>query len=134
MKSKKHIKRHTNNISRHTRLSTFANHTSRHAAQSLQKSLPFTHADKIELKKISSPSENKKYAYAQPETDRQKSKQTLILKLKTDNGLQERTDRTPAANITYTQAGVSCFVGQESGIFEVQSFVGSSVVKCPACV
>jgi len=25
-------------------------------------------------------------------------------------------------------------VGQESGIFEVQFFVGSSVVKCPACV
>jgi len=32
-------------------------------------------------------------------------------------------------NITYTQAGVSCFVGQKSGIFEVQFFVGSSVVK-----
>jgi hypothetical protein len=40
--------------------------------------------------------------------------------------------RTP--NITYTQAGVSCFVGQESGNFEVQFFVGSSVVKIPACV
>lgn len=40
----------------------------------------------------------------------------------------------PATNITYTQAGVSCFVGQESGKFEVQFFVGSSVVKCPACV
>jgi hypothetical protein len=37
-------------------------------------------------------------------------------------------------NITYTQAGVSCFVGQEIGIFEVQFFVGSSVVKSPACV
>jgi hypothetical protein len=37
-------------------------------------------------------------------------------------------------NITYTQAGVSCFVGQESGKFEVQFFVGSSVVKNPACV
>ena len=32
-------------------------------------------------------------------------------------------------NITYTQAGVSCFVGQESGKFKVQFFVGSSVVK-----
>ena len=38
------------------------------------------------------------------------------------------------ANITYTQAGVSCFVGQESGKFKVQFFVGSSVVKIPACV
>src|SRR5690606_13252041 len=37
-------------------------------------------------------------------------------------------------NITYTQAGVPCFVRQESGIFEVQFFVGSSVVKIPACV
>jgi hypothetical protein len=37
-------------------------------------------------------------------------------------------------NITYTQAGVSCFVGKESGKFEFQFFVGSSVVKIPACV
>ncbi len=37
-------------------------------------------------------------------------------------------------NITYTQAGVSCFVGQESAKFKVQFFVGSSVVKIPACV
>jgi hypothetical protein len=51
-----------------------------------------------------------------------------------NNSLKERTDRTPAANITYTQAGVSCFVGQESAKFEVQFFVGSSVVKIPACV
>ena len=39
----------------------------------------------------------------------------------------ENKQRT--ANITYTQAGVSCFVVQESGKFEVQFFVGSSVVK-----
>jgi hypothetical protein len=32
-------------------------------------------------------------------------------------------------NITYTQAGVLCFVGQESDKFKVQFFVGSSVVK-----
>jgi chorismate synthase len=37
-------------------------------------------------------------------------------------------------NITYTQAGVSCFVGQERGKFKVQFFIGSSVVKIPACV
>ena len=37
-------------------------------------------------------------------------------------------------NITYTQAGGSCFVGQLSGKFKVQFFVGSSVVKIPACV
>jgi hypothetical protein len=37
-------------------------------------------------------------------------------------------------NITYTQAGVSCFVGQESSKFKVQFFVGSLVVIIPACV
>jgi hypothetical protein len=50
----------------------------------------------------------------------------------TDNQMDEREHRTH--NITYTQAGVSCFVGQESAKFEVQFFVGSSVVKIPACV
>ncbi len=50
------------------------------------------------------------------------------------NDLTNMKTRTPAGNITYTQAGVSCFVGQESGKFEVQFFVGSSVVKFPACV
>ena len=58
----------------------------------------------------------------------------MILKTNIYNGLQGRADGTPAANITYTQAGVSCFVGQESGKFESQFFVGSSVVKIPACV
>ncbi len=50
----------------------------------------------------------------------------------TDNQTDEKEHRSD--NITYTQAGVSCFVGQESGKFEVQFFVGSSVVKIPACV
>jgi len=45
-----------------------------------------------------------------------------------------KSNRTPATNITYTQAGASCFVGQKSRIFEVQFLVGSSVLKCPACV
>jgi len=48
---------------------------------------------------------------------------------------EQRTfDRTPACNSTYTQAGVWCFVGQESAKFEVQFFVGSLVHKIPACV
>ena len=34
-------------------------------------------------------------------------------------------------NITYTQAGVSCFVGQESGKFKVQFFVGKFSGKNP---
>jgi hypothetical protein len=50
----------------------------------------------------------------------------------TDKQTDEKEHRSD--NITYTQAGVSCFVGQKSGKFEVQFFVGSSVVKSPACV
>jgi hypothetical protein len=49
-----------------------------------------------------------------------------------DKQMDEKEHRSD--NITYTQAGVSCFVGQESGKFEVQFFAGSSVVKIPACV
>jgi len=41
--------------------------------------------------------------------------------------------RKTGYNSTYPQAGVSCFVGQESNKFEVQFFVGSLVVKIPAC-
>jgi hypothetical protein len=50
----------------------------------------------------------------------------------TDKPTDEEEARCP--NITYTQAGVLCFVGQVSGKFEVKFFVGSSVVKIPACV
>lgn len=59
-------------------------------------------------------------------TDEQRMQQKLI---KPADEKEHRSD-----NITYTQAGVSCFVGQESGKFEVQFFVGSLVVKIPACV
>ena len=38
------------------------------------------------------------------------------------------------ANITYTQAGFTCFAGQKSAIFEVRFFVGSLVVKIPTCL
>jgi len=47
---------------------------------------------------------------------------------------KDRTTETPAHNSTYTQAGVSCFVGQESGKFKVQFFIGCSVLKIPAYV
>jgi len=46
--------------------------------------------------------------------------------------IQGDRQRTTGGNSTYPQAGVSCFVGQESSKFEVQFFVGSSVVKIPA--
>ena len=36
-----------------------------------------------------------------------------------------RTKEERPHNITHTQEGVSCFVGQESDIFEVRFFVGN---------
>ncbi|MDZ4844410.1 MAG: hypothetical protein SH857_02550 [Chitinophagales bacterium] len=69
--------------SKRTGVSTFASHTSLSTDQSLQKSFHLSHPDKIELKKISSPSENKKYATAQPDT-------TTTVKRIIDNGLQTR--------------------------------------------
>ncbi len=47
----------------------------------------------------------------------------------TDKQADEKEHRSD--NITYTQAGVSCFVGQESGKFEVQFFVGKFGGKNP---
>ena len=69
--------------SQRTGVSTFASHTSPSTDQSLQKSFHLAHADKIELKKISSPSENKQYATTQSDT-------TMTNKLNTDNGFQGR--------------------------------------------
>jgi hypothetical protein len=66
-----------------TGVSTFASRTSPSTDQSLQKSFHLSHADKIELKKISFPSENKKYSTAQPDT-------TKTEKRSIDNGLQTR--------------------------------------------
>jgi hypothetical protein len=85
--------------SQRTGVSTFASRTSPSTDQSLQKSFHLSHADKIELKKISSPSENKKYPTAQPDT-------TMTKKLNTDNGLQGRTTRTTGYNSTYKKLAV----------------------------
>jgi len=74
-----------------TGVSTFASHTSTSTDQSLQKSFHLSHADKIELKKISSSSENKKYSTAQTNT-------TQTIKLNDNNGLQTWWTRTPAGN------------------------------------
>ena len=86
-------------ISQHTGVSTFASRTSPSTYQSLQKSFHLSHADKIELKKISSPSENKKYATAQPDT-------TKTEKRSIDNGLQGWTTRTTGYNSTYKKLAV----------------------------
>lgn len=37
-------------------------------------------------------------------------------------------------DITYTEAGISCFVRQERGKFKVLFFVGNSELKILACV
>jgi hypothetical protein len=50
------------------------------------------------------------------------------------NSIHSYGKEARTANITYTQAGVLCFVGQESAKFEAQFFAGNSVVKIPACV
>ena len=94
--------------SQRTGVSTFASRTSPSTDQSLQKSFHLSHADKIELKKISSPSENKKYATAQTNTT-----QTMTVKLNRDNGLQGRTDRTPAGNSVLPQLAVTCKIEAE---------------------
>ncbi|MFA5815796.1 MAG: hypothetical protein WC865_09285 [Bacteroidales bacterium] len=70
-------------ISHRTCVSTFASRTSPSTDQSLQKSFHLSHAEKIELRKISSPSENKKYATAQPNTTK-----AMTVKLNSENGLQ----------------------------------------------
>jgi hypothetical protein len=64
-------------------------------------------------------------------THRQKLQKSMSLPTLTHKQ-DEKEHRSD--NITYTQAGVSCFVGQVSSKFKVQFFVGSSVVKIPACV
>jgi hypothetical protein len=80
-------------------VSTFASHTNPSTDQSLQKSFHLSHADKIELKKISSPSENKKYATAQPDT-------TKTEKHSIDNGLRGQTTRTTGYNSGFAKKRV----------------------------
>ncbi len=109
--------------SQRTGVSTFASRTSPSTDQSLQKSFHLSHADKIELKKISSPSENKKYATAQTNTT-----QTMTVKLNIDNGLQGRTDRTPAGNMGLASCGVMCL--NSSSVFQINFSAGLTVL-CP---
>jgi hypothetical protein len=105
-----------------TGVSTFASRTSPSTDQSLQKSFHLSHVDKIELKKISSPSENKKYPTAQPDT-------TKTVKRSVDNGLQGRRTKTTGYNSTYPKGGVSCskdsFVVNQTLVFQIK-FCGKS--------
>ena len=103
------MKRHLDNINSHrTGVSTFASPTSPSTGQSLQKSFHLSHPDKIELKKISLPSENKKYPTAQTNTTK-----TMTVKLNSDNGLQTRWTRTPAGNSVLPQLAVTCKIEAE---------------------
>ena len=88
--------------SQRTGVSTFASRKSPSTDQSLQKSFHLSHAVKIELKKISSPSENKKYATTQSDT-------TMTKKLNTDNGLQGRGTITTGYNTGLAKVAVQCF-------------------------
>ena len=90
-------------ISQHKGVSTFASRTSPSTDQSLQKSFHLSHPDKIELKKISFPSENKKYATTQADT-------TKAEKSSIDNGLQGHRTRTTGYNIGFARERVKCFV------------------------
>ena len=95
-----------NIISQRTGVSTFASPASPSTGQSLQKSFHLSHPDKIEFKKISSPSENKKYATTQTNT-------TKTVKPNNDNGLQTRWTRTPAGNSVLPQLAVTCKIEAE---------------------
>jgi hypothetical protein len=109
--------------SQRTGVSTFASRTSPSKDQILQKSFHLSHADKIELKKISSPSENKNYPTAQPDTT-----MTMTQKLNNDNGLQQQTDRRPTGNMRLASCGVKCL--NSSSVFQL-GFSAGLTVLCP---
>jgi len=92
-------------ISQRIGVSTFASHTSPSTDQSLQKSFHLSIPDKIELIKIFSPSENKKYPTTQP-NDRQKSVAMQIPKPLTVKRFNYSVDRRPACNSTYKKLAV----------------------------
>ena len=106
--------------SQRTGVSTFASRTSPSTDQSLQKSFHLSHPDKIELKKISSPSENKKYANAQP-NDRQKAVAMQTPKPLTEKRFNYSVDRRPACNSGFKKLAVQW-------LQEVQFFNGTFVV------
>ncbi len=111
-----------------TGVSTFASRTSPSTDQSLQKSFHLSHPDKIELKKISSPSENKKYATAQP-NDRQISVAMQTPKSLPGKRFNYSVNRRPACNSTYPKGEVSCskdsFVVTQTLVFQIK-FCGKS--------
>jgi hypothetical protein len=108
--------------SHRTGVSTFASRTSPITVQSLQKSFHLSYPDKIELKKISSPSENKKYATAQPDT-------TMTEKRNIYNGLQTRVKEGQLITAPTQKAGFRAsydsFVVNQTLVFQIK-FCGKS--------
>src|SRR5690606_15298089 len=104
-------------------VSTFASSASPSTDQRLQKCFHLSHPNKIELKKISSPSQNKKYATSQTNTI-----QTMIGKLNNDNGLQRWTDRRPTGNSTYPKVAVK-WLNQALCFYENFCLVDSEVLR-----
>jgi hypothetical protein len=76
------------------------------------------------------------HCHVAPTNTQTKTWQRVCLPNRTTKTMDKQADEKKhrSDNITYTQAGVPCFVGKESSKFEVQFFVGSLVVKIPACV
>ena len=109
--------------SHHTGVSTFASRTIPSTDQSLQKSFHLSHPIKIELKKISFPSENKKYATAQP-NKRQKSVAMQTPKPLTVRRFNYSVDRRPACNTGLAKVAVQCsadtFVVNQSLVLRIK--------------
>lgn len=80
-----------------TGVSTFASRANPGTAQSLQKSFHLSSPGKIESKKFSSPLENKKYATALPNPDRQNINWTMTKKLNGDNGFKDTEGKTASS-------------------------------------
>ncbi|MBK7682940.1 MAG: hypothetical protein IPJ26_10990 [Bacteroidetes bacterium] len=112
-------------------VSTFASRTSPSTDQSLQKSFHLSHPDKIELKKISSPSENKKYTTAQPK-DRQKSVAMQTPKPLTVKRFNYSVDRRPACNTGLAKVAVQysadTFVVNQSFILRINIYADFSTL------
>jgi hypothetical protein len=85
--------------SQRTGVSTFASCTSPSTNQILQKIFYLSHADKIELKKISSPSEKK--------ICNRTTRQTMTLKLNTDNSVQRKTTEHQQVTAVWRNGGCS---------------------------
>ena len=82
-----------------------------------------SHPDKIELKKSSLPSENKKYATAQTDT-------TQTEKRSIDNGLQGRTTRTTGYNRRLAQWRVTWLI-EHSTSHQLSRYIDSFVLRNP---